>query len=339
MPRILLVGPKIHDVSSLGGAVVSFDALVQYVKVHHADYRIVYLNASQTSRILSYLKTIYQVLSQSTKVDIVMLNFSPAGFKYLGPVLYVLSRLAKKKVVFRMFGGDLANVFNNSNYFLKRILKSTILRSDINYLQTKYLINFFKNEEVENISWLPTSRTKIAGVETDSQYRKRFVFVGQIKEEKGVKIIHDTFAQLGDEYSINYYGPIQDSLLCDDLGLDYCGLLDPEDVRRVIAKYDFLCFPTYWSGEGYPGVIIESYSVGLPVIASRWLSLPELITDGVSGILVNPKDVNDLKNKIEAIDEAAFQTMKLGAKTLFDQFESDTVNKRIIREMNELCVV
>jgi glycosyltransferase involved in cell wall biosynthesis len=74
----------------------------------------------------------------------------------------------------------------------------------------------------------------------------------------------------------------------------YRGELKPEEVPSVIAHSDLLLLPTYYSGEGYPGIILESLQCGTPVIATYWQDISEIIQDGVDGLLVRPRSVKEI---------------------------------------------
>lgn len=45
-------------------------------------------------------------------------------------------------------------------------------------------------------------------------------------------------------------------------------------------------------------VVLEALSAGVPVIATRVEGTPEVIRHGVEGVLANPRDANDLAEKI-----------------------------------------
>ena len=51
-----------------------------------------------------------------------------------------------------------------------------------------------------------------------------------------------------------------------------------------LKNYYALLFPTKFITEGVPGTIIDAYSAGVPVIASRWHSFTDVIDDGITGI-------------------------------------------------------
>jgi glycosyltransferase involved in cell wall biosynthesis len=89
--------------------------------------------------------------------------------------------------------------------------------------------------------------------------------------------------------------------------------------------YDALIFPTTYEGESHAGVIIEAYSVGLPVIAYAWSAIPEIVIHGKTGLLVSPKDVEGLTLAVKRLrDEPALQNrLSLGARRIFEEHFTD----------------
>jgi glycosyltransferase involved in cell wall biosynthesis len=83
------------------------------------------------------------------------------------------------------------------------------------------------------------------------------------------------------------------------------GELPPSDVRAELGRADVLCLPSY--DEGLPMAIIESLAVGCPVVATNIAGIPELITDGESGRLIEPGDV-------EGLAQALHETLTDGAE-------------------------
>ncbi|MBV9604079.1 MAG: glycosyltransferase, partial [Solirubrobacterales bacterium] len=54
----------------------------------------------------------------------------------------------------------------------------------------------------------------------------------------------------------------------------------------LYQQADMFCLPSF--AEGLPGVLMEAMAMGLPVIATRIMGIPEIVEDGVSGRLVAP---------------------------------------------------
>jgi glycosyltransferase involved in cell wall biosynthesis len=70
---------------------------------------------------------------------------------------------------------------------------------------------------------------------------------------------------------------------------------------KALAEHDVLAFPTYYSAENLPLVLIEAMAAGLPIIASDWRGIRSLVEDGVTGILVPPRDIPKLVDALELV--------------------------------------
>jgi len=57
------------------------------------------------------------------------------------------------------------------------------------------------------------------------------------------------------------------------------------DARKMQALHDadVFCFPTYYSAENQPGNLIEAMAFGLPIVTTRWRSIPENAAGKLSG--------------------------------------------------------
>jgi glycosyltransferase involved in cell wall biosynthesis len=118
----------------------------------------------------------------------------------------------------------------------------------------------------------------------------KLVFVSRINRAKGVFDAIDVAQFLhssGTPVSLTFFGPLlfesdYDRQLFDELlsagasYVSYGGVLLPDDVMGVLPKYDCLLFPSTYSGEGFPGIIVESMLAGTPVIAKNHLFLASL---------------------------------------------------------------
>lgn len=79
------------------------------------------------------------------------------------------------------------------------------------------------------------------------------------------------------------------------LGLDkvveLLGPLPSKEVTKLYATSDIFALPSF--AEGVPVALMEAMAMERPCLATRLMGIPELIEDGVSGILVKPADVAD----------------------------------------------
>jgi glycosyltransferase involved in cell wall biosynthesis len=69
----------------------------------------------------------------------------------------------------------------------------------------------------------------------------------------------------------------------------------------MFSESDIFVFPSYFDEECFPLVILEAMSARLPIVATRIGAIPEMITDGKEGMLVEPGDPHQLAEKIEEL--------------------------------------
>lgn len=83
------------------------------------------------------------------------------------------------------------------------------------------------------------------------------------------------------------------------------------DVPNVLAALDVLVLPSY-AHEGIPQIILQAQAMGRGIVATTVGGIPEVVTDGVTGLLVLPRDPEALAAKISALLEDAELRSRLG---------------------------
>jgi len=126
----------------------------------------------------------------------------------------------------------------------------------------------------------------------------KITFVGRLSEEKGVKVLLDAWINMGNEapnLEIIGDGPLR--VYLEQLTIKnnltskvfFLGLLNREEVSNKISTSNILIIPSICQ-EVFPLVILESFALGVPVIASRLDSLSDLVIENKTGIFF---DLND----------------------------------------------
>jgi glycosyltransferase involved in cell wall biosynthesis len=70
--------------------------------------------------------------------------------------------------------------------------------------------------------------------------------------------------------------------------VEILGFVSTERKMQALAGADIFCFPTYYLAENQPGNLIEAMAYGLPIVTTRWRSIPEMLPENYPG-LVDPK--------------------------------------------------
>lgn len=130
-----------------------------------------------------------------------------------------------------------------------------------------------------------------------------FVYVGRLTDEKGVKILLNSFKQIESnniELLIAGNGPLKNFVqeyVKNDSRIRYLGFLEEEKINNLLLKADVLIIPSIWQ-EPFGRVIIEAYKYSNPVIGTKVGGIPEIIEDNFTGRLIYPNNEEDLKKAI-----------------------------------------
>jgi glycosyltransferase involved in cell wall biosynthesis len=88
------------------------------------------------------------------------------------------------------------------------------------------------------------------------------------------------------------------------------GFVSAERKAQALADADIFCFPTYYLAENQPGTLIEAMAYGLPVVTTRWRSIPEMLPENYPG-LVDPKSPEQIAAALRLIAASDFtQTLR-----------------------------
>jgi glycosyltransferase involved in cell wall biosynthesis len=130
-----------------------------------------------------------------------------------------------------------------------------------------------------------------------------FLFFGRISHEKGVKTLIEVFKELNDfELYIVGTGPefefLNDYVVDNKIyNISFLGYKSGSDLMNLISEAYFVIVPSEWY-ENNPMTIIESYSLGTPVIGSNIGGIPEILIDGKTGFLFESGNKQELKDRI-----------------------------------------
>ena len=323
--------------SSIGGVIVSSESLLKYLHKNNVKFDFVDTNKKKyLCNTIAVFIIILNIFKKINKNNHIALNLNEKELFLLGPLVLIASRILRKSISLRVFGGNL-NILFEKNIFTRCLLSLLLRNVNILFLQTKFLVRYFP---YKNVRFLPTCRnncnTKLSSINTlPRKYSGKLVFIGQIKESKGVNIILNALKVL-DNCVLDFYGPLVDfsQQQLDTSNTFYRGQLHHSLTIPTLSEYDFLVFPTFHSGEGYPGVIIESYAAGTPVITTNWMSIPELVTHGKSGLLIEPKSSNALIEILLNIECNSYSYMRKYAALEFKNYECENVYNSYLKNIN-----
>jgi peptidoglycan/LPS O-acetylase OafA/YrhL/glycosyltransferase involved in cell wall biosynthesis len=148
------------------------------------------------------------------------------------------------------------------------------------------------------------------------------LYVGRLDEEKGVRLLARTAANLGLSVTFVGDGPLRAELEAQP-GLTVTGWVAPEAVQTYLSAARCLVFPSLWY-ETYGLTVSEAAARGVPAIVSDISAAAERIEDGVTGWRFKSGDAADLARclsmaaddeQIARVGGAAYRSYWLDAQT------------------------
>jgi glycosyltransferase involved in cell wall biosynthesis len=83
------------------------------------------------------------------------------------------------------------------------------------------------------------------------------------------------------------------------------GFVSTERKVQALTDADIFCFPTYYLAENQPGNLIEAMAYGLPIVTTRWRSIPEMLPENYPG-LVDPKSPGQIADALRLLAVSDF---------------------------------
>lgn len=215
--------------------------------------------------------------------------------------------------------GDIFDSNGIKNRIVKNMYKLSFKSSKKVFFQNDDDLNIFlKNSliKLKKCERLPGSgvnieKFKILNKDKNNKNFK-FLFLGRIIENKGVRLIYEASKKLKEKYpNVEFqllgkvYKEERTHISKDEMkiwekesNIKYLGT--SKDVRNEIKECDCILFPSYYR-EGVPRSLIESAAMGKPIITTDNVGCRDIVTNGYNGFLAKPKDIDSLIEKIEKI--------------------------------------
>lgn len=210
-----------------------------------------------------------------------------------------------------------------------------------------------KRSLLQNASWLGPEKIKVIynGIDPSKFTKKSdllrtklkisksdfvFGFVGQLDERKGLHDLLPAFEIVNAKHKNTKLLLAGEGVLKQEIehfikkqklenSVYLLGFYD--DIPEFMATINTLVLPSLWEGFGI--VLIEAMACGKSVIATNTSNIPEIVNDGEAGLLVEPKNFEQLSAAMIKLISEPKQTKKMGeiGKKLVN--EKFTINRMI----------
>jgi glycosyltransferase involved in cell wall biosynthesis len=175
-----------------------------------------------------------------------------------------------------------------------------------------------------------------------TDFENYILYFGRLVDEKGVDILINAMKFCPNStLKIIGNGTEQENLLSltKSLNLGNVEFVGPkwgEELEQYIKKARFIVVPSIWH-ENFPYVILQSFALGKPVIGSNRGGIPEMINDGLFGLIYEANNHIELSEKINFLWENLDLCKKMGfeAKKYLDENYNDIAFYNSIKNIYE----
>ena len=246
-------------------------------------------------------------------------------------VYVVVGRALGRRVVYQIHGGSVAQFCDRGplmRAFCRALFRLTHAVVVISVLQRDQFAALFGDNGlalIPNAVDLRQFRGRVPPPRPGAAGALRLLFLGRLVAEKGIFELIDAMHALRDDPSLSGAtltvagsGPASEELArrVERLGLEarvrLVGPVQGATKSELLRESDVLVLPSYH--EGLPYSVLEALASGLPVIATRVGGIPDLVTDGVHGFLVEPRSVEDLARAVRTIARDAALRERMSAR-------------------------
>jgi len=266
---------------------------------------------------------------------------------WLFPAGYVASKL-NKPYVMTAYGIELFLAKNNA--LVKQILRPPVEAAECIYaiskntaLKTHELFPLAKTQIVRlGVSPLKTQNRKI------ERKKNTILYVGRLVKRKGVEYLIQAIkhleSHLPTELMIVGDGPERKNLekLVNSSNLrnvTFYGFIPQSKLKAFYQSASVFVLPAITDPtgdtEGLGVVLLEAMSCGIPVIACRVGGIPDIISNGKTGLLVEEKDSLKLAEAIERVlsdNELRAHLVKNATRVVQTEFSWEQIAKQILQE-------
>ena len=308
---------------------------------------------------------LWHLVSVITRIFYVRLRYRPIALYYppAGPnripmyrdmVILICTRWLFKYTIFHFHAGGVSKLYPKLSTFTRALYKRAYFYPEISIILSKLNPRddiFFHSTRTYVV---PNGVKCVAAHYAPKDTTDRLLnilSVGLMCESKGTLVLIESLGLLAKEkirFKATFVGNFQShefKTRCYEYAASL-GILDKICFKGSLAgdekwneykNADIFCFPTFYESETFGLVLLEAMQYSLPIIASSWRGVPDIIEDQESGLLIEPRSSANLASRLLYLIENPDVRSLLGknAQTRFQKHFTEQIFKEKMQNVFE----
>jgi L-malate glycosyltransferase len=251
-----------------------------------------------------------------------------------GSIAVLIKVFRKKSAVITVHGSDLNLICSKG--VLAKIYGSTLTSADcvitVSNRLKELVLGLSPKAKVTVIHNCVDPAMFGAKTKKVSGKTKTILFVGRLCEAKGIRHLIEAFSeasqdQAGVKLTIVGDGPMRGELSAEieQRGMkdwiEIRGFIDYQDLPSVYSESDIFVLPSL--SEGFPLTVVEAMASKVAVIATDVGGIPEILVDGVNGLLVKPgssQGLSDAMKRLIMDEQLRDRLAEAGRQTILSSY-------------------
>ena len=347
--RVLMVGP---DRSLRGGIVSVVDGYFEAGLANRCaklDYHGTGVGSNLLTKSIAFAGSLASYRRIVGGYDIVHLHISAKGSYKRKSIMARIAEKDGKKVILHEHSGEFARDFEAGDDAYREDVRRTFSGADRVVVLSEEWSDFFAENVVADPSRLVVLHN---GVSVPPEACASFshndvLFLGRLDANKSPDmLLRASRAALaatpgmrlvfGGDGDLQHYKDIAEGLGIADR-CDFLGWVAGDDKEELFQRAGVYCLPS--KNEAMPMSVMEAMAHGIPTIATRVGGVPQLIEDGVDGLLMDVDDVEGLSKlllRLEASPERRRELGMAGRRKIEQKFSVQVSIDRLVQIYQEL---
>lgn len=315
---ILKLPPPVNGATTINNSLYESEKIKSHYNTFFIDHGLAQQNddfgSIRIGKLFCYVKSLFECVFYllSKEIDLCYITIAPKGLAFIKDSIYILLfKIFNKRYVIHLHGKGIYNNAKKSiiwkKYYQLIFNKSAVICLTENLTQDV-------NDVYNGIPFIVPNGIKESNydsIKVDKEDKPVILFLSNLYIQKGILVFIEAIKRIAEQTDIQFEAwivgnstsemtieELQEKVQSDHIS-KWVRVLGPKfgiNKILILKKADIFVFPTF--NDTFGLVNLEAMEAGLPVITTNVGGIPEVIEDGVNGYIIEPQDINRLKDKI-----------------------------------------